>query len=162
METIGLLVTGGTLDKVPVGGAKLIFKDTHVSAMLAQARCEAPVEVESLMLLDSLDMTDSDRARIAAAVAATAHRQVVVTHGTDTLALTAEAIVRSCGGRTVVLCGAMVPFSCPDSDALFNLGAALTAVQLLPPGVHVAMHGCLFAAGRVRKNLERGRFEAME
>jgi L-asparaginase len=155
-----LLVTGGTFDKEydELGGA-LFFKDTHVPEMLRLGRCRVPVTVETVMLVDSLQMTDADRASIAERCRACAESRLVVTHGTDTMVETAAVLAREVAGKTIVLTGAMVPYAFGSSDGLFNLGSALSFVQVLPPGVYVAMNGRWFAADRVRKNLETGVFE---
>ncbi len=159
---IRLLVTGGTFDKEydEIGGT-LFFKDTHVAEMLRLGRSRVPVIVETVMLVDSLQMTEQDRARVAERCLACPETQIVVTHGTDTMVETAAHLARRASGKTIVLTGAMVPYAFGSSDGLFNLGSALSFVQVLPPGVYVAMNGTHFEWDRVRKNTALGVFEAL-
>jgi L-asparaginase len=160
--TIRVLVTGGTFDKQynELAGT-LTFGETHVEQVLERGRCRLDVAVQVLMMMDSLDMRDEHRARIVAAVRDCPDRQVVITHGTDTMVETARALAGAVEGKTVVLTGAMVPFAFGSSDGLFNLGSALSFAQLLPPGVYVAMNGRWFAWDDVRKNRELGVFESI-
>ena len=160
---IRILVTGGTFDKEydEIAGT-LFFKDTHVPEMLRLGRCRAPVIVETLMLVDSLHMTDAGRARIAERCRGCAEQRIVITHGTDTMVDTARALAGSVSGKTVVLTGAMVPYAFGSSDGLFNLGSAISFVQVLEPGVYVAMNGTSFPWNGVRKNRETGIFERHE
>jgi L-asparaginase len=158
--TIRILVTGGTFDKeYDELGGRLFFKDTHLPEMLRLARCRIPLRVETLMMIDSLDMTEADRARVVACCRSSAEERLVVTHGTDTMTETARALLAAGLGKTVVLTGAMVPYAFGSSDGLFNLGSALSFAQVLPPGVYVAMNGRVFAGDKVRKNREGGVFE---
>jgi L-asparaginase len=158
--TIRVLVTGGTFDKeYDELGGRLYFKDTHLPEMLRLARCRIPVQVETLMMIDSLDMTEADRARVVERCRSSAEDRLVVTHGTDTMVETARALKAAGLGKTVVLTGAMVPYAFGSSDGLFNLGSALSFAQVLPPGVYVAMNGRCFPGDRVRKNREGGVFE---
>ena len=164
MSDILVLVTGGTIDKVydPIRGNLGFAAETNIRALLRQGRCQLPrgeVRIETLMLKDSLDMVQADREAIRDAVARATADRIVVTHGTDTLVETAGVIAGGAAGKTVVLAGAMVPWSVGGSDGLFNLGAAVAAVQLLPPGVYVVMNGGVFTWPAVRKNREAGRFE---
>jgi len=110
-------------------------------------------------MIDSLEMTDADRARVVEACRGAAEARLVVTHGTDTMAETARALSAAATGKTVVLTGAMVPYAFGSSDGLFNLGSALALAQVLPPGVYVAMNGCCLAGERVEKDRQRGIFE---
>jgi len=159
-QPIRVLVTGGTFDKeYDELSGRLYFRNTHLPEMLRLARCRADVHVESLMMIDSLDMTEADRARIVERCRGCGEERIVVTHGTDTMAETARALLGSGIGKTVVLTGAMVPYAFGSSDGLFNLGSALSFAQVLPPGVYVAMNGCVFRGDRVRKNKELGVFE---
>ncbi len=155
-----VFVTGGTFDKEydEIRGT-LFFKGTHLPDMLQLGRSRLDVEVETLMMVDSLDMEDADRARIAKAVAECPERHVVVTHGTDTMVETARVIARAVPGKTVVLTGAMIPWAFGSSDGLFNLGSALSFAQVLPAGAWIAMNGRFFPWDRVRKNRETGVFE---
>jgi L-asparaginase len=159
-EPIRLFVTGGTFDKeYDELSGRLYFKDTHVHEMLRLARCRVETHVATLMMIDSLDMTDADRAAIVESCRSASERRIVITHGTDTMAETARALLAASTGKTVVLTGAMVPYAFGSSDGLFNLGSALSFAQVLPPGVFVAMNGRVFAGDRVRKNREGGIFE---
>jgi L-asparaginase len=160
--TIRVLVTGGTFDKeYDELGGRLFFKDTHLPEMLRLARCRLPVQVETLMMIDSLDMTEADRARVVERCRGCAEDRLVVTHGTDTMAETARALQAAALGKTVVLTGAMVPYAFGSSDGLFNLGSALSFAQVLAPGTYVAMNGRVFPGDRVRKNREGGVFEEL-
>ena len=160
---IRILVTGGTFDKEynELSGT-LFFKDTYVEHMLERGRCKLAVTVDVLMMKDSLEMTEADRAQIVHACLHCDEQRVVVTHGTDTMVATAEALANGVPNKTVVLTGAMVPYAFGSSDGLFNLGSALSFVQTLPPGVYVAMNGRYFAWNKVRKNRDKGVFEATE
>jgi L-asparaginase len=158
---IRVLVTGGTFDKEydEVRG-RLFFKDTHVPEMLAKGRSLVPVAVQTLMMIDSLEMTDADRGSIVDECRACGEPRVVVTHGTDTMVETARAIAAaSLADKTVVLTGAMIPYAFGSSDGLFNLGSALSFAQVLPPGVYVAMNGQCFPWDQVRKNRDAAVFE---
>jgi L-asparaginase len=159
--TVRIFVTGGTFDKEydEIHG-RLFFKDTHLPEMLALGRCRVPVEIETLMMVDSLDMQAEDRGRIAEACRNAAESRIVVTHGTDTMVETARVLASEVPDKTIVLTGAMIPIAFGSSDGLFNLGGALTAAQTLPSGVWVAMNGRIFPWNRVRKNRETGVFEA--
>ena len=159
---IRILVTGGTFDKEydEIRGA-LYFHDTHLQQLLDQGRCGLDVEIRTIMMVDSLDMTDEDRAIVAEHCARSPEDRIVVTHGTDTMAGTAATVARTVRHKTVVLTGAMVPIAFGSSDGLFNLGSALSFVQVLPAGVYVAMNGRCFSWNDVRKNRETGRFERL-
>jgi L-asparaginase len=161
---IRILVTGGTFDKQydELRGV-LSFQTTHLPEMLRLGRCRVEVAVETLMMLDSLDMTDTDRHRIVSSCRSAVETRIVITHGTDTMVETARVLAESlrADGKTVVLTGAMVPYAFGSSDGLFNLGSALSFVQVLPPGVYIAMNGRWFEAHRVRKNKETGVFERL-
>ncbi|MDP1889353.1 MAG: asparaginase domain-containing protein [Gemmatimonadaceae bacterium] len=157
---IRILVTGGTFDKEynELNGT-LSFKHTYVEHMLERGRCKLDVTVEVLMMKDSLELTDADRTHVVQACLHCDEQRVVITHGTDTMVETAQAIAAGVPNKTVVLTGAMVPYAFGSSDGLFNLGSALSLVQVLPPGVYVAMNGRYFAWNHVRKNRELGIFE---
>jgi L-asparaginase len=157
-----VLVTGGTFDKTydEIHG-RLAFGHTHVPEMLRLGRSRVESTVETLMMIDSLDMTDGDRAAIVARCAACPERRVVVTHGTDTIIETARALAEKVNDKTIVLTGAMIPYAFGSSDGLFNLGSALSFAQVLPAGVYVAMNGQCFAWDRVRKNTRTGVFELL-
>ena len=152
MEPIAIFTAGGTIDKVyfdAKGGYEV--GAPVVRRVLDHARADTAIAVTELLRKDSLDMTPADRARIRAAVAAAAQRRVIITHGTDTMVETARAL-QGLPDKVIVLTGALQPGRFSDSDAPFNLGMALAAVQLLAPGVYIAANGQLFDARRVRKN----------
>lgn len=162
--SIRVFVTGGTFDKEydELRGT-LYFQDTHVPEMLRLGRCGLQVDVRTLMMIDSLEMTEEDRATIVEHCRRVDETQIVITHGTDTMVETARALAAGeLAGKTVVLTGAMVPYAFGSSDGLFNLGSALSFVQVLPPGVYVAMNGRWFDWDNVRKNRDAGIFEALE
>jgi L-asparaginase len=158
--TVRILITGGTFDKEydELTGA-LFFKETHVPEMLRLGRSRVDVIVQTLMLIDSLDMTAEERDLVVSCCLTCPETRLVVTHGTDTMVETAAALARRGMEKTIVLTGAMVPYAFGSSDGLFNLGSALSFAQVLPPGVYVAMNGRAFAWDRVRKNRETGMFE---
>ena len=162
-EPIQLFVTGGTFDKEynELTG-ELFFQKTHVPDMLRLGRCRLDVAVETLMLIDSLEMTDAGRQLILERCAASAAKRIVITHGTDSMEQTAAVLGRGIQDKTIVLTGAMVPYQFGSSDGLFNLGTALAFVQALEPGVFVAMNGRCFPWHAVRKNRELGIFEFIE
>jgi L-asparaginase len=159
---IRIFVTGGTFDKEynELEG-KLFFKETHLPEMLTLGRSKLQVTVQTLMMVDSLEMTERDRQAILEHCLSAPERQIVVTHGTDTMEITARVLGPGIGGKTVVLTGAMVPYKFGSSDGLFNLGSALAFVQSLPPGVYIAMNGRCFAWDNVRKNRATGQFEEL-
>jgi L-asparaginase len=164
-EPLRILVTGGTFDKEydELHGT-LSFKDTHVAEMLRLGRSRVDVVIETLMMIDSLDMTDRDRSAIVERCRTATESRLLITHGTDTMVDTARALATSepsLAGRTMVLTGAMIPYAFGSSDGLFNLGSALSFVQALPPGVYVAMNGRCFPWDRVRKNKLTGVFESI-
>ena len=159
---IRIFVTGGTFDKEydEISG-RLYFKETHVPEMLRLGRSRVPIALTSLMLIDSLDMSNADRERIVASCQMAVEDRIVITHGTDTMVDTAAALAAALTSKTVVLTGAMVPYAFGSSDGLFNLGSALSFVQVLPPGVYVAMNGTVFLWNAVRKNKQIGVFESI-
>jgi L-asparaginase len=159
---IRILVTGGTFDKEynELNGT-LFFRQTHVLEMLRLGRSKVEVTVDTLMMMDSLDMTVADRERIVGACRDAPESRIVITHGTDTMVDTARAIATSdagLSGKTIVLTGAMVPYAFGSSDGLFNLGSALSFVQALAPGVYVSMNGRCFAWDAVAKDRATGIF----
>ncbi len=157
---IALLITGGTFDKEynELNG-ELFFKKTHVKDMLGIGRSLVPARINTLMMKDSLLMTDADRALIAKACLKAKENRIVITHGTDTMEHTARYLAARVAEKTVVLTGAMVPYKFGSSDGLFNLGSALAYAQVLPAGVYVAMNGRFFEWDNVRKNRKAGFFE---
>jgi L-asparaginase len=158
--TIRIFVTGGTFDKEydEIHG-RLFFKDTHVGEMLKLGRSRVEVSVRTLMMIDSLDMTDADRQLIVSNCRQCDQPRIVITHGTDTMVDTARALAGAALGKTIVLTGAMIPYAFGSSDGLFNLGSALSFAQVLPSGIYVAMNGMAFPWDRVRKNRQTGFFE---
>ncbi len=157
---IRIFITGGTFDKEynELNG-QLYFKDTHMNDLLEMGRCRIPVEIRTLMMVDSLEMTAEDRELIAHQCNHSEETQIVVTHGTDTMSETAKVLAEKVKDKTIVLTGAMIPIKFGSSDGLFNLGSALAFAQSLPPGVYVAMNGRYFNGDKVRKNKETGVFE---
>jgi L-asparaginase len=157
---IRILITGGTFDKQydEING-RLAFKDSHLTEMLRLGRCRVDLDIRTVMMVDSLEMTETDRNLIAQNCQQAPEDRIVVTHGTDTMVETAVAIAANVTGKTVVLTGAMVPYAFGSSDGLFNLGSAISFAQVLPPGVYVAMNGRYFPHDHVRKNRKTGVFE---
>lgn len=157
---IKVLVTGGTFDKEynELNGS-LYFKETHLHEMLELGRSNLDLSVLTLMMKDSLEFTEVDRAAIASACNIATEDKIVITHGTDTMTITAEYLLKACPDKTIVLTGAMVPYKFGSSDGLFNLGSALAFVQVLDKGVYIAMNGQFFEAGKVIKNTREGKFE---
>ena len=160
---IRILITGGTFDKeYDELTGRLFFKHTHLPEMLRRGRCLLDVVAETVMMVDSLELDDGGRQRIVERVRDCEENAVVITHGTDTMVQTAYALAGAAlHGKTVVLTGAMVPYAFGSSDGLFNLGSALSFVQVLVPGVYLAMNGQHFRWDRVRKNTASGCFEAI-
>ena len=157
---IRIFVTGGTFDKTydEIAG-RLAFGDTHLGEMLQLGRSRVPVSVRTLMMIDSLEMSEEDRQLIVRNCASCDETRILVTHGTDTMVETAAALARGTTGKTIVLTGAMIPYAFGSSDGLFNLGSALSFAQVLPAGVYVAMNGQCFEWDKVRKNTQTGAFE---
>jgi L-asparaginase len=157
---IRIFVTGGTFDKAynELEG-KLFFKDSHLPEMLTLGRSRVEVDVRTLMMIDSLEMSDADRQLILDQCLRSPEERILITHGTDTMEVTARLLGSAVGGKTIVLTGAMVPYEFGSSDGLFNLGSALAFVQTLPPGVYIAMNGRCFTWDNVRKNKRTGTFE---
>jgi L-asparaginase len=165
-SAIRVFVTGGTFDKKynEITGA-LAFSETHLPEMLRLGRSRVDVAVQTLMMIDSLDMTLADRMVILEHCRLADERHIVVTHGTDTMIVTAQLLafeLRADLEKTIVLTGAMIPYAFGSSDGLFNLGSALSFVQVLPAGVYVAMNGRYFPWDGVRKNRETGIFEPLD
>jgi L-asparaginase len=160
--TLRLIATGGTFDKhYDELNGKLDFTESHLPAIIARTRMTIPVELETLPLLDSLDMKDEDRQRVLASCQAASEKAIVIIHGTDTMKETAGVLGENDLGKTIVLTGAMIPYEIANSDALFNLGFACGVAQTLPPGVYVAMNGKVFAWNNVTKNRAAGVFEPL-
>jgi L-asparaginase len=159
---IRIFITGGTFDKeYDELTGRLYFEDSHVHEMLKLGRCNLHLEIRTLMMIDSLEMTAADREIIVEQCRSAPESRIVITHGTDTIVETARALAASIHEKTVVLTGAMIPYKFGSSDGLFNLGSALAFAQTLTPGVYIAMNGRYFSADRVRKNRETGMFEEL-
>lgn len=160
---IKILITGGTFDKsYNMHNGKMHFVDSHIPAMLAEARCRADYKLEKLMLKDSRDMTGFDRQQILSSCEQSGESKIIITHGTDTMVETAQLLAGSISDKTIVITGAMVPYVFERNDSLFNLGAAFSAVQCLPPGVYIVMNGRVFHAHEVVKNRDEGIFECVK
>ena len=160
---IRIFITGGTFDKEynELNG-QLYFKDTHLSDLLEMGRSRVPVEIRTLMMVDSLEMSDEDRDLIVHQCINCDETKIVITHGTDTMSDTAKVLAKKITGKTVILTGAMIPIKFGSSDGLFNLGSALAFAQSLPAGVYVAMNGRYFNWDNVRKNKQTGVFEEVK
>jgi L-asparaginase len=160
---VRIFITGGTFDKEynELNGT-LFFKDTHLPEMLQLGRCLVEVDIRTLMMIDSLEMTDEDRQLIARHCNQADEDKIIITHGTDTMPETAAMLAGLVDNKTVVLTGAMVPYKFGSSDGLFNLGSAMAFVQTLSPGVYVVMNGRYFNANNVRKNKQTGEFEELK
>ena len=161
--SIRIFITGGTFDKEynELTGS-LFFKDSHLPEMLKLGRNLVPVEIRTLMMVDSLEMTDDDRELVIEHCQKSPEDKIIITHGTDTMVTTAQALSEKNIGNTIVLTGAMIPYKFGSSDGLFNLGSALAFVQTLPAGVYVVMNGRCFDANNVRKNKQTGVFEELK
>ena len=157
---IKILVTGGTIDKVynELTG-ELTFGTSNLDEMLERSRSTVGINTEVLFLKDSLDMNDEDRGLILSKCLECSEDRVMITHGTDTMVETAQFLGNKIKDKTIVLFGSMVPYSINNSDALFNLGAALSAVQNKTNGVYIAMNGQVFDFDKVEKNKALGIFE---
>ena len=160
MNTIRIFVTGGTFDKEynELRG-ELYFRDTHIKGILELGRSRLDVEVKTLMMIDSLEMTDNDRKYILESCKYAKENQIIITHGTDTMEITAQLLGAANLNKTIILTGAMIPYKFGSSDGLFNMGCALAYVQTLPIGVYVAMQGHCFPWNNVTKNKAGGFFE---
>lgn len=159
------LVTGGTFDKeYNLITGELFFKDTHLPEMFKRGRSTLDLTVRTLMMIDSLEMTDDDRGIIQHHCECAKEKHILITHGTDTMVKTAEMLAKSDNicNKTIVLTGAMIPYKFGmSSDGFFNLGSALAFAQSLAPGVYIAMHGEFFNWNNVRKNRSTGYFERL-
>ncbi|MFZ4796202.1 MAG: asparaginase domain-containing protein [Bacteroidia bacterium] len=159
---IKLFVTGGTFDKEynELNG-QLFFKDSHINEILKLGRSRLDLSVRTLMLIDSLDMTDADRNIILESCKACDEDKIVITHGTDTMTETATFLSEKIPGKTVVITGAMIPYKFGSSDGLFNMGSALAFVQSLPAGIYIAMNGRYYDWNNCKKNKQTGFFEEL-
>lgn len=159
--TIKLIITGGTIDKrYNELNGELVFTQSGVEDMLNQGRAKVDLSLETAMLKDSLDMNDDDRQNILEACLACDESQIVITHGTDTMVETSQVLAAGIKDKTIVLLGAMVPYKIKNSDALFNLGCAIAAVQTLENGVYITMNGKIFNYDEVIKNKDLGEFQS--
>ena len=159
---IQVFVTGGTFDKeYNFITGELYFKDTHLKEMFTRGRCTLDIDIKTLMMIDSLEMTEEDRDILIHNCRRTKHNHILITHGTDRMVATAQELAAAkITDKTIVLTGAMVPYAFgTSSDGFFNLGSALAFSQTLPPGVYVVMNGRYFNWGNVRKNRQTGNFE---
>lgn len=163
-KTIQVFVTGGTFDKdYNFITGELFFKDTHLNKMFDRGRCNLDIDIKTLMMMDSLEMTDADRENIKYNCERTDRTRILITHGTDTMVKTAELLAQAdLSDKTIVLTGAMVPYAFgTSSDGFFNLGAALAFVQSLSRGIYVCMNGRYYAWDNVKKNRQTGYFEEL-
>jgi L-asparaginase len=160
--SIRIFITGGTFDKEynELNG-ELYFKETHMDELLKLGRSRVPVTIKTLMMIDSLEMTGEDRERITRECKACEEDKIIITHGTDTMTVTAGVLADHIKNKTIVLTGAMIPIKFGSSDGLFNLGSALAFAQTLAHGIYVAMNGRYFTWNNVRKNKETGIFEEL-
>lgn len=161
--TIKILVTGGTFDKEynSING-ELSFNGTHVPEMLKLGRFRLNVKLETVMMKDSLSMTDNDRKEILEECKKSREDKILITHGTDTMVETAKILGGNITDKTIVLTGAMVPYVFGSSDGLFNLGSAIAFLQTLSPGVYISMNGKYYHWDNVRKNKQKGLFEEIK
>jgi len=158
--TIKILVTGGTFDKEYDSlTGRLSFQKTHVHEMLRLGRSRLNVKITTIMMIDSLSMTKTQRKKILTHCRGSPEDKILITHGTDTMTETAKLLGQHIKDKTIVLTGAMIPYAFGSSDGLFNLGSALAFLQVLPPGVYISMNGKYFLWDNVRKNKEIGLFE---
>ena len=165
MAQIQILVTGGTFDKdYNFINGQLFFKDTHLDGMLARGRCTLDIEIKTLMMVDSLEMTADDRRYILEECEHSSCNRIVLTHGTDTMVKTAEFLSKgSLDEKVIVITGAMIPYAFgTSSDGFFNLGSALAFSQVLSPGIYISMNGKFFNFDNVRKNYKTGYFVTLD
>lgn len=160
---VQVFVTGGTFDKqYNYITGELSFKDSHLPKMFERGRCTIDIDVKTLMMIDSLKMSDTDRDIIVHNCKMCTHEQILITHGTDTMVATAKQIAEANIDKTIVITGAMIPYAFgTSSDGFFNLGSALAFVQTLPHGVYIVMNGRFFDWDKVRKNTQTGNFEEL-
>lgn len=164
-RAVQLFVTGGTFDKdYNFITGQLYFKDTHLADMLDRGRCTMPVDIKTLMMIDSLEMDEAARKIIAFNCQSTRYENIVITHGTDTMTETGEYLkAADIKNKTIILTGAMIPYAFgSSSDGFFNLGSAVAFAQALSPGIYIAMNGQYWEVGNVRKNRGTGFFESIE
>ena len=160
MKYIKLFATGGTFDKEfnEING-ELFFKKTNLYELLDLGRCKLDIKIETLMMIDSLKMSETERNYIVSKCKKEDTHKIIITHGTDTIVETAKILAESINDKTIILTGAMIPIKFGSSDGLFNLGSALSFVQTLEPGVYITMNGRYFHWDNVKKNKKIGAFE---
>jgi len=161
-EFIQVYITGGTFDKeYNFITGELYFKDTHLSEMFVRGRCTLELDIKTLMMVDSLEMTVADREIITHNCKSTKTNKIIITHGTDTMVETAKELsAANIEGKTIVLTGAMIPYAFgSSSDGFFNMGSSMGFVQTLSPGVYISMNGRYFHWDNVKKNRQTGFFE---
>lgn len=158
--SIKIFVTGGTFDKEhdPISES-FVFNETHVPELLKRSRSLLDTKVRTVMLIDSLEITEGDQSVILKACEDSEEDKIVITHGTSNMEKTAQFLGEKIKNKTIVLTGAMVPYAFTNSDAMFNMGAALAFVQTLPHGVYIAMNGKYYNWDNVTKNTKLGLFE---
>jgi len=163
MNPIKIFVTGGTFDKEynELNG-ELYFKNTHLHEMLALARSQLKVNIETIMMKDSLELSDHDRNLIVKKCLESDENQILITHGTDTMVETAKLLAAQINDKTIILTGAMIPYKFGSSDGLFNLGSSLSFLQSLPKGIYIAMNGNIFNCNNVKKNKKLGLFQTLK
>lgn len=162
-EAIRVFATGGTFDKeYDYIKGDLFFRETQLPQMFELGRCTLSIHLRTLMMIDSMDMTEEDREIIARNCITCSEGRIVITHGTDTMVKTAELLASKVSDKTIVLTGAMIPYKFGSSDGFFNLGSALAFAQILPHGVYISMNGRFFHWHNVRKNRKTGYFEELE
>ena len=163
MNPIKIFVTGGTFDKEynELNG-ELYFKETHLHEMLELGRSQLKVDIETIMMKDSLEMSKNNRSTIVQKCLQSDENQILITHGTDTMVETAKLLAEKITTKTIVLTGAMIPYKFGSSDGLFNLGSALSFLQSLPKGIYIAMNGNIFNSNNVKKNKELGLFQPLK
>ena len=160
MKYIKLFATGGTFDKEfnEING-ELFFKKTNLYELLDLGRCKLDIKIETLMMIDSLEMSETERNYIVSKCKKEDTHKIIITHGTDTIVETAKILAESINDKTIILTGAMIPIKFGSSDGLFNLGSALSFVQTLEPGIYITMNGRYFHWDNVKKNKKIGAFE---
>ena len=160
---IKIFATGGTFDKEynEING-KLFFKETHLAELLELGRSQLNVKIETLMMVDSLEMTEDSKKYIVDKCKEEKTDRIIITHGTDTMVETAALLAKSIKDKTIILTGAMIPIKFGSSDGLFNLGSALSFIKVIDPGVYITMNGRYFKWDNVKKNKELGIFERIK
>tara|TARA_B100001750_G_C15287080_1_gene485403 strand:- start:66 stop:557 length:492 start_codon:yes stop_codon:yes gene_type:complete len=163
LNYIQIFATGGTFDKEynEIDG-KFYFKTSNLAELLKLGRSKLNVKVKTLMMIDSLDMQHKDRQTIINECTKVKTNRIIITHGTDTMVQTAKALAERINNKTIILTGAMIPIKFGSSDGLFNLGSALSFIQILQPGVYITMNGRYFTYNNVRKNKKLGVFEQIK